>query len=123
MDRTDLYMRMVDAFTRYQGEVALILEAKAAEAEKSRNWIRTFLHDGGFDGHREQLKASMAVHERLIEVIDGIVKMESALARHLKLLIAGKDEGGSDGGLFGDLFGADGGTDGGAKGGFGGDAQ
>jgi len=117
-----LYMRMLDAFTRVQGEVALILEAKAAEAEKSRNWIRVYLQDGGFDGHREQLKASMAVHERLIEVIDGIVKMESALARHLKLLIGGSDEGDADG-LLGDLFGgADGdeGHGGAGKGGFGG---
>jgi len=121
MDRTDLYLRMIDVFTRYQGEVALILEAKALEAEKSRNWIRVFLQDGGFDGHRDQLKASLAVHERLIEVIDGIVKMETGFARHLKLLIGGKEEDGdSAGGLFGDLFG---GTDGEAKGGLGGDDQ
>lgn len=113
MDRTDLYLRMIDAFTRYQGEVSLILEAKAAEAEKSRNWIQSGLQHGGFDGPKEQLKASIEVHERLLEVIDGIVKMESGLARHLKLLTGGKDEAGDSGGdgLFGDLFGGADGDD------------
>lgn len=116
MDRPDLYMRMIDAFTRYQGEVALLLEAKAAEAEKSRNWIRLYLQNGGFSGHKEQLKASMEVHERLIEVIDGIVKLETGFARHLKLLIGGRDEDGGLGGdgLLGDWFG---GADGEGKGG------
>lgn len=108
MDRTDLYLQMLDAFTRFQGEVALILEAKAAEAEKSRNWIQSHLRDGGFSGPGEQLKMSCEVHERLIEVIDGIVKMETGFARHLKLLAGGGEEDGSSGGdgLLGDLFGS-----------------
>lgn len=108
MDRTDLYMQMMDAFTRFQGEVSLILEAKAAEAEKSRNWIQSYLRDGGFTGHKEQLKMSCEVHERLIEVIDGIVKMETGFARHLKLLTGGDEGDGSSGsgGLLGDLFGS-----------------
>lgn len=107
MDRTDLYLRIIDAFTRYQGEIALILEAKAVEAEKSRNWIRSSLHGGRFASDKEQLKASIEVHEKLLEVIDGIVKMECGIGRHLKLLIGGSEESGSGGdGLFGDLFGS-----------------
>ena len=108
MGRPEAYVHMIDAFARYQGNIAQILEAKAAEAEKSRNWICEYLYEGGFSDHKEQLKQACGVHERLIEVIDGIVKMENGFARNMKLLLGqnedSTDDTGSSTGLFGDLF-------------------
>ena len=108
MDRSDLYLRIVDAFARYQGNIAFILEAKAAEAEKSRNWVCEYLQEGAFHDQKERFKQSYAVHERIIEIIDGVVKMENGFARNLKLLL-GQNEESNDadsGGLFGNWFGA-----------------
>ena len=107
MDRSNLYIRIIDAYARYQGNIALILEAKAVEAEKSHSWICEYIRDGGFGDHKAQLKQSNTVHERIIEVIDGIVKMENGFARNLKLLLnQQEDNNDSDStNLFGDLFG------------------
>ena len=112
MDRSDSYIRMLDAFARYQGNIALILEAKAVESEKSRSWLCEYVKDGAFSDHKEQLKQCGHVHEKLIEVIDGIVKMEYGFARNMKTLL-GRDTGGAEsagGGMFGDMYG--GGSDG-----------
>ncbi len=107
MERSHAYTHIIDAYARYQGIVAQILEAKAAEAEKSRDWICEYMADGAFGDHKEQWKQAGIVHERLIEVIDGIVKMENGMARNLKLLLnqtEESDDTSSSVGLFGDLF-------------------
>ena len=104
--RRQSYIHIIDAYARYQGNIALILEAKAVEAEKSRNWICEYVQDGALGDHKEQAKQTGAVHEKIIEVIDGIVKMENGFARNLKLLLNRAEESGDSdsSGLFGDLF-------------------
>ncbi|TBL81738.1 restriction endonuclease subunit S [Paenibacillus thalictri] len=113
MSRTQSYYRMLDAAAKIQFNIALILEAKAVEAEKSRHWVCNHLSPMAYEGHTEQVKETMDVHDQLIEVIDGLTKMENALAKNLQTILNRKDESDSGdlggGGGLGDLFGGLGG--------------
>jgi hypothetical protein len=110
LNRNEAYVHIVDAMARIQGNVAFILEAKAVEAEKNRNWLCAFIQDGVFSEHKQQLKQAAAVHSQLIEVIDGIVKMENGIARNLKILLNRNEDASSDSSssLFGDFLNSDG---------------
>jgi hypothetical protein len=114
VSRTRTYLSILDATAKLQFNMALILEAKAIHAEKSRNWICNHLSTAAYADNTEHVKEATAIHEQLIEVIEGITKMESALAKNLSVLIGDHEEkaGDADGG-FSDLFG------GGGFGGFG----
>ncbi|NOV04252.1 restriction endonuclease subunit S [Paenibacillus sp. LMG 31457] len=115
MDRTDSYLSFLDATAKIQQNVALILEAKAVHAEKSRNWICHHLSTAAYESNAEHVKQAVDIHEQLIEVIAGITKMEVAFAKNLGILIAeeessgfgGSGSGGGGGGLS-DLFGGSG---------------
>lgn len=114
MSRTDSYLSYLDATAKIQYNVALILEAKALHAEKSRNWICQHLSTAAYESNADHVKQAVDIHEQLIEVIDGITKMEVAFAKNLGVLIVEEDSsglgglGGSAGGGFGDLFGGSG---------------
>lgn len=106
MSRTDSYHQMLAAMSHIQQNVSQILEAKAVEAARSSQWIVNHLGEVHFDNHDNQVKKTLDIHEQLIEVIDGLTKMEQAIAKNLSVLIGGTDdeempqgEGG-----FGDLF-------------------
>ena len=108
--RNETYIHIMDAMARIQGNIAFILEAKAIEAEKNRNWLCEFVQDGAFSDHKEQVKQAIVVHEQLIEVIDGIVKMECGMSRNLKVLLNKNEEEtdtSSSSSLLGDLFNSD----------------
>ena len=109
MNRDEAYIHIIEAMTSMQGHIAYILEAQAVEAEKSRNWLCEFVQDGAFTDHKLQLKQAGKVHEQLIEVIDGIVKMENGIAHNLKVLLnKSEDTSSSDTqSLFGNLLNAD----------------
>ncbi|MFC5447342.1 restriction endonuclease subunit S [Paenibacillus aestuarii] len=107
MDRTESYLSILDAAAKIQLNVALILEAKALHAEKSRNWICHHLSTAAYENNADHLKNTSEIHEQLISVIEGITKMEVAFAKNLNLLI-GQDEeeasGMGAGGGLGDMF-------------------
>ncbi|MEW9700269.1 restriction endonuclease subunit S [Paenibacillus sp. SI8] len=97
MNRSDLYLHMLDATAKLQYEIALILEARAVEAEKSRNWICLHINSTNLEGHENQMKQTGEIHEHVIELIDGLTKMENSLNRHLQALLNQNDSGsGSD---------------------------
>ncbi|WP_019532827.1 hypothetical protein [Paenibacillus ginsengihumi] len=107
MSRTESYQKMLMASSHFQHNVALILEAKAVEAARSTQWIVNHLGNIHFEDHDSQVKKTLEVHEQLIEVIDGLTKMEQALAKHLSVILG--DSGDSEGGDsstsdFGDMF-------------------
>jgi hypothetical protein len=102
VSRTDNYLTILDAAAKIQYNVALILEAKALHAEKSRNWICNHLSMGAYSNNLDQVKQTANIHEQLIQVIDGITKMENSLTKNLEILIGEKSS--SDGG-FGDMMG------------------
>lgn len=104
MSREQAYLHILDANSKIQWNVAMILEAKAIEAEKARNWILNHIHQGSFETHEKQLSESMDVHEQLIEVVEGLTKLQNGLCSNLKSLIV-SEESGSDGDSdFGGMF-------------------
>jgi|DewCreStandDraft_1066081.scaffolds.fasta_scaffold00149_31 hypothetical protein len=110
MNRNEAYVHIVEAMTSVQGHIAFILEAQAIEAEKSRNWLCEYVCDGAFSDHKVQLKQAMKVHGQLIEVIDGIVKMENGISRNLKILLNKNEDTASDepsSSLFSNMMNAD----------------
>ncbi|HEX7057455.1 MAG TPA: restriction endonuclease subunit S [Bacilli bacterium] len=110
MKREDIFVNMLQSIAEIHRHIASILEAKSFEAEKSRNWLRLHMVPSLFAQHKEQLEQSVQFHEQMIEMIDGITKLEEAMASSMKTILGQQDEEspGSSGGLF-DLFGTGGG--------------
>lgn len=100
MNRNDLYLHMLDATAKLQHEIALMLEARVVEAEKSRNWICLHINSANLDGHEHQMKQSGEIHEHVIELIDSLTKMENSLNRHMQALL-GHNESGAGAGAGG----------------------
>ncbi|TNJ66529.1 restriction endonuclease subunit S [Paenibacillus hemerocallicola] len=106
MERSESFFWMLRASAKMQHDISLILEAKANEAEKSRDWICVHLNHQSYDNHEDQLKKPLEMHESFVELIDGLTKMENALAKNLKVVLNKNEDMSSDGmGGFGSLFG------------------
>ncbi len=101
-------MNILDASSKIQWNVAMMLEAKALEAEKARNWTLNHMSASSFSDHASQLGQPMGVHEQLVEVIEGLTKLSNGLNSNLKAILSSDgEEGGGSG--FGDMFGGGGG--------------
>lgn len=87
MSREKAFMSMLNASTRIQLYIAEILEAKAVEAEKSRNWICNHFIESSMEHHGDRLRQINDINEHLLRVIEGITKMENALGENLKVLL------------------------------------
>lgn len=102
MSREQSYLNVLDAATKVQWNVSMILEAKAVEAEKVRNWILNHVHGGSFDNHEKMLSEPLDIHEQLVEVIDGLTKLQNGFCSNLKAVLATDiEESGPDDGLGG----------------------
>ncbi len=99
-------MRMLDATARMQWNVAMILEAKAVEAEKMRSWLVNHVSTDAFVDHQGQLKGSIQVHDHVIETLEGLTKLGAGLTGVLKAALGTTEEsgGGLGGGMFGGTF-------------------
>lgn len=106
MDRDESFIKILEATAKIQSHVAVILEAKANEAEKSRNWFCRHVLDSSFEDDSAQLKESNEFHDRIIEAIDGITKVETGLASNMKVLLNQGEEA-SNPDDYGDLFNMD----------------
>ncbi|MCR8629686.1 hypothetical protein [Paenibacillus radicis (ex Xue et al. 2023)] len=112
MSRTDSYHKMLQAAADFQSNIALILEAKSVEAARSCQWICQHLTSDHFESHSDQIKKTIEIHEQMLEVIDGMTKMELALAKNLQVLLGQSEDsdnsggGGTEGGSgdLGDMF-------------------
>lgn len=107
MSREKAYLQMLESSATIQWNIALILEAKAVEAEKVKQWTQHHIHARAFDSHGEQLKESLSIHEVIVEMVEGLTKLENGLYSNLKAVLgSGEDEGGGDGfgGMSGDGF-------------------
>ncbi|MDO7906993.1 restriction endonuclease subunit S [Paenibacillus sp. JX-17] len=98
MSREQTFTHMLDAAAKMQWNIAVILEAKAVEAEKIRNWSLNHLHPHAFDTHEEQLREPLQLHEQIIEMLEGLTKLENGLCSNLKALLVQEEDGG--GGMF-----------------------
>lgn len=111
MAREESLIRILAANAKLQLHMAVILEAKGTELAKSRNWLCAHIRPDGYPDHDQQLKEPLKIHEQIVEVLDGIVKVENGLAKNLEILIGPEEEQesfGSGGLLFNNIFGSDG---------------
>lgn len=58
MSREKAYLQMLESTATIQWNIAMILEAKAVEAEKVKQWAQHHIHARAFESHEEQLKES-----------------------------------------------------------------
>lgn len=108
MSREHAYLKILDAAAKIQWNVAMMLEAKALEAEKARNWTLNHLHASSFSDHASQLSEPLGVHDQMVEIIEGLTKMQNGFCSNLKaVLISSNADGDDSGGGFGGMFGGD----------------
>ncbi|XID95708.1 restriction endonuclease subunit S [Paenibacillaceae bacterium WGS1546] len=87
MSREEAYHLTLDAIAKMQWNVAMILEAKATEAEKVRNWLVHHVTNDTYDAHNDQLATSLQFNEQNIEIIDGLTKLCNGLSRNMKVIL------------------------------------
>jgi hypothetical protein len=96
MQREQSFLSILEATAQIQLHISIILEAKATEAEKMRCWICNHVSATSFnEDHKTQVKYAIEIHEQLIDVIDGLTKMENGLAQNLKVILGEDQDGGS----------------------------
>ncbi|MCY9593591.1 hypothetical protein PC41400_24985 [Paenibacillus chitinolyticus] len=106
MSREVSYVRILQSVAQMQVSIASMLEAKAAEAEKSKAWICSHLTAQQFATHQDQVQQPLEVHDGLIELIEAITRMEQSLGKHLQIVIGEQEnQGGGGMGDFSDLLG------------------
>ncbi|MCE3202966.1 restriction endonuclease subunit S [Paenibacillus sonchi] len=105
MSREKAYLQMLESSATIQWNIAMILEAKAVEAEKVKQWTQHHIHAKAFDSHEEQLKESISIHEVIVEMVEGLTKLENGLYSNLKAVLGSGEEGGEGGEGFGGLSG------------------
>ncbi|OZB91037.1 restriction endonuclease subunit S [Paenibacillus sp. XY044] len=110
MSREQAFLHMLDAASKIQWNIAMILEAKAVEAEKIRNWTLNHLNSDAFSSHENQLSEPLQIHGQIVELLEGLTKMENGLCSNLKALLVQEEEeyGGAGGGGEG-MYGSSGG--------------
>ncbi|MDF2927542.1 MAG: restriction endonuclease subunit [Paenibacillaceae bacterium] len=102
MKRSSIMLDMLESTALMQEHVAVILEAKAREAEQRQYWVYGNMQVHCYPGCEEFHKHSLEQHENIVDVIAGITRMEQGLAKNLNLLLHQEDS--ADSGGFGDLF-------------------
>lgn len=105
LSREQSLILMLDAAAKMQWNIALILEAKAIEAEKVRNWALNHLNGEAFLAHSDQVAEPLKMHDQLVEILEGLTRMETGLCNNLKAILVQNDgeEGGMDSGMFGGM--------------------
>ncbi|MFD1953708.1 restriction endonuclease subunit S [Paenibacillus thailandensis] len=96
MSRENAYLKMLGASANMQWNMAIILEAKALEAEKARNWICKHVSFDAFDENEQQLRQSVQVHDQVVEMIEGIAKYNQSMVAMLRAVLQTDDENDSD---------------------------
>lgn len=109
MSREKAFLQMLESTATIQWNIAMILEAKAVEAEKVKQWTQHHIHARAFDSHEDQLKETISIHEVIVELVEGLTKLENGLYSNLKAVLgSGEEEGGEGfGGGEGFDFGED----------------
>jgi hypothetical protein len=92
MDREQAYLRMLSSAANMQWNIAIMLEAKAAEAEKLRSWICNHLNAQSFSSQQSQLGQSLEMHDQVIEVVDSMTKLNQSMVSILKAVLQQGDE-------------------------------
>ncbi|EHS56261.1 hypothetical protein WG8_3882 [Paenibacillus sp. Aloe-11] len=97
-------IHMLDSASKMQRNVSMILEAKAVEAEKMRNWALNHLAPNAFDTDEEQLGRPLEVHEQMVEMLEGLTRLQTGLCSNLKALLdQDEQQGGGMEGMMGGM--------------------
>jgi hypothetical protein len=95
--RDQAYIAMLEVAAKMQFEVSLILEAKALEAEKTKNWLCNHLLSAEFNDYEDQLIQAIDIHKQMIDVIDGLTKLENGLRKNLVIVLEHNKSSGDSG--------------------------
>ncbi|WP_431087112.1 restriction endonuclease subunit S [Paenibacillus sp. 8b26] len=105
MSREQAMLHMLDAASKMQWNVSIILEAKAVEAEKMRNWTLNHLEPNAFETDEEQLGRPLEIHEQMVEMLEGLTRLQTGLCSNLKALLDQDEQGGGMEGMMGGMGG------------------
>ncbi|PAK48861.1 hypothetical protein [Paenibacillus sp. 7541] len=94
MSKVESLMQMLDAAVVIQRETSLILEGKAVEAEKVCQWVLSNQALGA-----EGLKEPLALHDQIVEQIEGLTRIGSGLCRNLRIILGTSDQEDGEGGF------------------------
>ncbi|MDQ0058862.1 restriction endonuclease subunit S [Paenibacillus harenae] len=107
MNREEAYLKMFTSAASMQLNIAVILEAKAMEAEKLQAWILNHVDSNIFDSQQSQLNQSLQFHDMVLETIEGITKVNQSMVSILKAILdkeeASEGFAGMEGGLGNNL--------------------
>ncbi|WP_424769039.1 restriction endonuclease subunit S [Paenibacillus sp. sgz302251] len=92
MDREKAYLRILSSTADIQSNISLILEAKAEEAEKMRYWICNHIQSNSFNNYESQLIQSLQLHNQIVEIIDGITKLNHGMVSILKVILPREEQ-------------------------------
>ncbi|QAY66604.1 restriction endonuclease subunit S [Paenibacillus protaetiae] len=101
MSRETAYMQMLKASVSMQRNMAIILEAKAYESEKARNWICGHYSPDSFEDEEQQLKQSLQVHDQIVELIEGVTKYSQGMVAMLRAVMQSDDDENESSGYYG----------------------
>lgn len=106
MNKEQAYLHMLQATANMQWNIAAILEAKALEAEKVRNWLINHMTSAAYTEDEEQFEDSLQLHGQIVETIEGITKLGQGLNNVLKSVSQDSAESnmGGLGGMLGGSF-------------------
>jgi hypothetical protein len=97
LDRENAYLSMLEAAANIQFNVSLILEAKAVESVKVKNWLCNHLSNASFSDNEAQLIQVIDFHQQIVDVIEGLTKLENGLGKNLKIVLGHNESRGTDG--------------------------
>jgi hypothetical protein len=86
------YESILDSAGRMQASIARVLEAKAGEARINQEWITRQLKAADLTSAGDVHSLALEMHDQLIDVLDGLTKMETGMVRNLKVLLGEEDE-------------------------------
>ncbi len=95
MTNRQAFTRILAANANIQHHLAVILEAQARDMAKVGAWTHSQVHSSGYSLHEAQFRDALRIHERMVEVIEGITKVETGLARHMKMALHSDSDGDS----------------------------
>lgn len=112
MSRDQSLLGVLESSARLQFDIALILEAKALEAEKMRSWLCNHVDCNAFSSQEELVKEAILVHEQVVDIIEGLSKLGQGMSRTMKVVLRQDQE---DKDALGGMFGGAGGMGGDGK--------
>lgn len=87
MTRAKSALKILTEATDMQRSVADMLESKAMDMESLRDWLMHTVRSSHFDSDHDLVKQTVEFHNLMIDILQGVTKMECGLARHMKLLL------------------------------------